>query len=109
MSVTIKGEPKDLVSSVRMEDLEGPHGRVTVWNRGANAGTLTLAKADAVKVAFRLLGPNVHEHVDAGTILDRCISLVQSIAKQNGDGVSLERLDAYEAEASQICADAGWT
>jgi hypothetical protein len=110
MSVTIKGEAGSIVSSVRMEDFEGPHGRVTVWNRGQNAGTLTVAKDDAVKLAYRLLGPNAHEHLEAGSIIDRCVSLVQSIAK-HGYPETRDQVDEFIDEAAAIVVDAkaaGW-
>jgi DNA polymerase-3 subunit epsilon len=42
-----------LISSTRVE--EGHHDRVTVWNRGGNAGTLTVQKGDGAAVAARLM------------------------------------------------------
>jgi hypothetical protein len=43
-----------LISSTRVE--EGHYDRVTVWNRGGNAGTLTVQKGDGAEVAARLMG-----------------------------------------------------
>lgn len=43
-----------LITSTRVE--EGHHDRVTVWNRGANAGTLTVQAGDGAEVAARLMG-----------------------------------------------------
>ncbi len=43
-----------LISSTRVE--EGHHDRVTVWNRGANAGTLTVQRGDGAAIA-ELLQP----------------------------------------------------
>lgn len=45
---------KPLISSVRVE--EGPrHDRVTVWNRGANCGTLTVDHGDGNRIMARLM------------------------------------------------------
>lgn len=43
-----------LVTSVRVQANFG-HDRVTVWNRGANSGTLTVGEGDGEKIAARLL------------------------------------------------------
>lgn len=43
-----------LVSRVRVEPGPG-HDRVTVFNRGGNAGTLTVARGDGVTIARSLI------------------------------------------------------
>lgn len=45
----------DLVTSVRVQTTP-THDLVTVWNRGGNAGTLTVQRHDGERVAARLLG-----------------------------------------------------
>lgn len=109
MSFTIKGVEGGLVSSVRITAEDGPHVRVEIWNRGAHSGTLTLRRDDSVMMLGRLLGPQAHEGTEAGSILERCISLVQSIANAKGDGDEEERLYAYQDEANGIAHDAGWS
>jgi len=48
------------VTSVRVEVGSGPHARITVWNRHANAGTLTVNKEDAETIALRLVADVRH-------------------------------------------------
>jgi hypothetical protein len=43
-----------LISSVQVEPFPG-HDRITVWNRGANAGTLTVQKGDGDRLGAVLL------------------------------------------------------
>jgi len=46
------------------------------------------------------------EHVTPGSLVDRCVSLVQSIAKWQGDLNSLPL--TWVEEADDIARDAGW-
>ncbi len=52
--VTYYATREHLVSSVRVEHLGG-HARVTIWNRGTNAGTLTVEYDDGVQLANALI------------------------------------------------------
>jgi len=51
---------RPLVTSLRLYT-EGGHDRITLWSRGACAGTLVLKLGDGLAVAMRLLpdGPDV--------------------------------------------------
>jgi hypothetical protein len=109
----IKGEEGGIVSSVHISpaDPGKPHDLVNVRSRGKSTGMLVVAAGDGVVLAARLLGPQAHEHTEAGSILDRCVSLVQSIANRrprSGLVEASERLEVYEDEASLIAHDAGW-
>lgn len=108
----IKGEEGGIVSSLYLDPGgTGPHAVINVRSRGKSLGSLVVDKADAIKLVARLLGPQAHEHTEAGSILDRCISLVQSIANRrprSGLVEASERLEMYEDEASLIAHDAGW-
>lgn len=98
-----------LVTSLYVQDGPG-HARITVRVRGTTTGELVVAHEDAALVSSRLLGPQGHEHTGAGTILDRCISLVQSMASHpdpTEDGV--ETVVVWAEEARTIAKDAGWT
>ncbi len=51
-------DPKRLVSSVRVTI--GPlHANLTVWNRGAQAGEITVISEDATLMLARLLGCHI--------------------------------------------------
>lgn len=50
----ITGVPQARVSSVRVR-VQGPHAHLDVFNRGASAGTLTVAKEDAPALVAQLL------------------------------------------------------
>jgi hypothetical protein len=51
----LRGEPGAMVSSIRVM-ANGHHALISVWNRGALAGTLTVNASDADAIATRLLG-----------------------------------------------------
>ena len=51
-----RGAVGAIVTFVRVERNGGPHARITVWNRGGNAGVLTVEQKDAEQIAGRLLG-----------------------------------------------------
>lgn len=60
---------RPLISSVRCEVLGG-HTHVTVWSRGANAGTLVLDASDGFQLASRLI-PHGTDRIDVGGRLTR--------------------------------------
>jgi hypothetical protein len=86
-----------LISSTRVE--EGHHDRVTVWNRGANAGTLTVQEGDGAEVAARLMDGGELRAVleemlncggargtwDAGRHL-ACVERAEALLAQKGGG-----------------------
>lgn len=49
------GTDHSAVTCVRIRQASGPHASLTVWNRGGNAGTLTVLAEDAEIIAQRLL------------------------------------------------------
>ena len=51
-----------VVSSVRLET-NGHHDRVTIWNRGGNAGTLTVKAGDGQVIAMAAMPDCVVEEV----------------------------------------------
>ena len=51
-----------VVSSVRLET-NGHHDRVTIWNRGGNAGTLTVRAGDGQVIARAAMPDYVVEEV----------------------------------------------
>ena len=50
-----------IVSSVRIES-NGHHDRVTIWNRGGNAGTLTVKAGDGKMIARWLMPERIVEN-----------------------------------------------
>lgn len=46
----------ELTFSFRVNDLNSRHTRLTVFNRGANAGTLTILTEDSEEFMTRLMG-----------------------------------------------------
>lgn len=108
----IKGEEGGIVSSVHISpaDPGKPHDLVNVRSRGKSTGMLVVAAGDGVVLAARLLGPQAHEHTEAGSILDRCVSLVQSIARDPALDMAhaVDVYDAFVTEARAIAHDAGW-
>lgn len=103
MSVEIRNPREDaLITSVYIETDESPHVRVTVRVRGQTAGTLTVDRVQGFLLPAALLG----EDAPLVRTLERCVSLVQSMAKWEGDVNSLPI--AWLSEAEQIAKDAGW-
>lgn len=113
MSTEVVAEDGGIISSLYIEvrGWDG-HGTITVRSRGKTVGTLTAPTADVPLLMARLLGPQGHDAMcGTKTVLERCVSLVQSLAqgrsKDGYDGPQ-ERVDVYENEAYAIAKDAGW-
>lgn len=47
------------VTTVRIESEHG-YDKVTIWNRGANAGTLTVRKGDGEEIVARLFNEQIY-------------------------------------------------
>ncbi len=103
-SVTFKGEAGGLVSSVRVT--EGPgHDVLTVWNRGANAGTLTVTKGEGFEIGHRLVTTTLDSALEQHEPLAQMRDLIVMLATQSIDS---EKLVAIEADAAKLAHDAGW-
>lgn len=96
-------EANGLVSSARVLH-DGGHDRVVVFNRGANAGELTVQKGDGERLARRIVG-GLEQVLEEHEPLAQMRDLIVKLATQSIDS---ETLVAIEADASKLAHDAGW-
>lgn len=113
MSIEIRTEDGGIMTSLLVTARTWDHQVEIAVRAGARCiGSLTVSEADAPAIMARLLGPKGHDAMcGTKTILERCVSLVQSMAERPLTGglvQASERLDVLEAEAYRIARDAGW-
>jgi len=92
-----------LMSSARVA-YDAAHDRVTVFNRGANAGHLTVKKGDGERLARRIVG-GLEQVLEEHETLAQMRDLIMQLATQS---VDTEKLLAIEADAAKLAQDAGW-
>lgn len=113
MSTEVVAEDGGIISSLHVEvrGWDG-HGTIAVRSRGKTVGTLTAPTADVPLLMARLLGPQGHDAMcGTRTVLERCVSLVQSMATWAGSPSTSDRTRTFYAwleEAEGIAKDAGW-
>ena len=90
-----------VVSSVRLE--EGAHDQITIFNRGANAGTIIVRRGDGAILAERLREEGPHLRVEPA----RETHIMSSISIIRGPGRLLDDREAVWIEPQGISEENG--